>query len=154
MSADKLSSAQCDNAKHGPEYNMSLLLAKLRHMTKLRRFKLEPHTKTVKVKVKPHHMTTTQLEFKCHVHQLPVNLDGATTDHKLQSMTKCFIIITSWRFGELFKNWKYTLLLRIRSQKGLFLFKEVSLDKSFVSSDKLKAYGKRAKRQEKEFLEN
>ena len=46
------------------------------------------HTKSVMVKVKPHHMATTQMKFKCWMHQLPVNLNDATTGYKLQGMSK------------------------------------------------------------------
>ena len=73
---------------------------------------MEPHTKTVKVKVKvkAYRMPTTQLEFKCKMHQLPVNLDNVTAGQKLQSMTKDFIVITSWPPGGLFECWEYTVL--------------------------------------------
>ena len=128
------------------------LREKLITMSQTRRFKMTPHTKSVTVKVKPHHMATTHMEFKCQMHQLPVNLNDATTGHKLQGMSKDIIIITSWPSGELFRNWEYTVLSRVHTLKGLYLFQEIPLDKSFAPSEELSAYFERAKKQESMFL--
>ena len=108
---------------------------------------MKPHTKSVTVKVKPHHMATTQLEFRCQMHQLPVNLNDATTGHKLQGMSKDIVIITSWPSGGLFRNWEYTVLSRVQTFKGLYLYlsKDISLDRSFAPSEELSAYFKREK---------
>jgi len=92
------------------------------------------------------------MEFKCRMHQLPVNLNDATTGHKLQGMSKDAIIISSWPTGGLFRNWEYTVLSRVRTLEGLYLFQEISLDKSFAPSEELSAYFKRAKKQESMFL--
>ena len=119
-----------------------------------RRFRMEPHTKTVHVKVRPHHMATTKMEFRCRMHQLPVNLNDATTGHKLQGMTKDVVIITSWPKGSLFTNWEYTVLSRVRTLEGLYLFEPISLTKSFAPSDELKHYFARAKYREKQFLDS
>ena len=116
------SAAQGDGAKCDLDQKVQQLLAKLQRMTQRRRSKLIPHTRTITVKVKPHQMATTKMEFRCRMHQLPVNLNNATTGHKLQSTSKDFIIITSWLRDGLFKNWEYTVLSRVRSLDGLCLF--------------------------------
>lgn len=118
-----------------------------------RRFRMEPQTKTVHVKVKPHHMATNKMEFRCRMHQLPVNLNDATTGHKLQGMTKDVVIITSWPKGSLFTNWEYTVLSRVRKLEGLYLFEPISLTKSFAPSDELKHYLARAKSKQDKFLD-
>ena len=126
----------------------------LERLSKTRRFKMNPHTKTVHVRVKPHNFAKTRMEFKCRMHQLPVNLNDATTGHKLQGMSKDVVIITSWPKGGLFNNWEYTVLSRVRTLEGLFIFEEISLDKSFAPSDELKLYFRRAKNRESTFLKN
>ena len=84
--------------------------------------------------------------------QFPVNISEATTGHKLQGMSKDVVIITSWPKGGWFKNWEYTVLSRVRTLKGLYLFEAIDMDKSFKPSDELKAYLKRGKRKEKQTL--
>ena len=79
-------------------------------MCKTRRFRLEPQNYRVVVAMKPHHYATTKLQFTCQMTQFPVNLNDATTGHKLQGMSKDVIIITSWPKGGLFRNWEYMVL--------------------------------------------
>ena len=122
------------------------------NMRQTRRFKMKPHTKSVKVEVKPHQMATIKMEFKCQMHKLRVNLNNATTGHKLQGMSKDVAIITSWPTGRLFRNWEYTVLSRVRTLKGLYLFQEISLDRSFAPSEELSEYFECTKRQESQFL--
>ena len=148
----KLSTTDDDGMKTDLEKKIHQLQEQLITMSQTRRFKMTPHTKSVTVKVKPHHMARTQMEFKCRMHQLPVNLNDATTGHKLQGMSKDIIIISSWPTGGLFRNWEYTVLSRVRTLEGLYLFQEISLDKSFAPSEELSAYFKRAKKQESMFL--
>ena len=90
-------------------------------------------------------MATTQLKFRCQMHQLPINLNNATTGHKLQGVSKDIVKITSWPSGGLFRNLEYTVLSRVRTFKGLYLFKDISLDRSFAPSEELSAYFKREK---------
>jgi hypothetical protein len=47
-----------------------------------------------------------------------VNLNDATTGHKLQGMTKKQLIILSWSYAF---GWVYTCLSRVRTRDGLFL---------------------------------
>ena len=121
-------------------------------MCKSRRFRLETHTKRVALNVKPHRSAYTKMEFRCQMTQLPVNLNDATTGHKLQDMSKDAVIITSWPKGGLFKNWEYTVLSRVRTLDGLFLFKDIDMEKSFEPSDELKAYFQNARTTEKHFI--
>ena len=86
--------------------------------------------------------------------QIPVNLNDATTGHKLQGSSKDHIIITAWPTAGNFKNWEYTVLSRVRSLKGLYLLKPIDEEKSFKPSEELKAYLKRAKRKEAKFIAN
>ena len=95
-----------------------------------------------------------QLKFTCQITQFPVDTSEATTGHKLQGSSKDVIIISSWPKGALFKNWEYTVLSRVRTLDGLYLFEPLSEDKSFEPSDELSRFFSRAKRKEKIFLEN
>ena len=95
---------------------------------------------------------TTKIKFGCSMTQFPVNLNDGTTGHKLQGMSKDFLIITSWPSGGLFRNWEYTVLSRVRTLDGLFLFRPIDMDKSFTPSEELEAYLKHAKIQDKIFL--
>lgn len=146
-----LSAAQGESDKCDLTQKAQQVLTKLQRMTQTQRLKLK-HTKTVTVKVKPNQMATTKMEFRCCMHQLSVKLNNATTGHTLQSMTKDFLTITSWPSGGIFKNWEYTVLSRVPLLDGLFLFKYISLEKSFAPSEEMKVYFEQAKRQEKAFL--
>ncbi len=79
----KLSSTDDDGIKTNLQQQIHQLQEKLVSMSQTRRFKMTPHTKSVMVKVKPHHMATTQKESKCRMHQLPVNLNDAMKGHKI-----------------------------------------------------------------------
>ena len=125
---------------------------RLRCMCKIRRFKLEPQNYRVVVSMKPHNYATTKLQFTCQMTQFPVNLNDATTGHKLQGMSKDVIIITSWPKGGLFRNWEYTVLSRVRTLNGLYMFNEIDMNKSFKPSTELAAYFKRARTAETKFL--
>ncbi len=78
--------------------------------------------------------------------QLPVNLNDATTGHKLQGSSKDVLIITSWPKGGLFRNWEYTILSRVQKPDGIYLLKPIDLEKPFKPSQDLKNYLLRANR--------
>ena len=124
----------------------------LSNLCKTRRFKLEPQNHRVVVSMKPHNHATTKLQFTCQMTQFPINLNDATTGHKLQGMSKDVIIITSWPRGGLFRNWEYTVLSRVRTLNGLYMFNEIDMNKSFKPSTELAAYFKRARIMEKKYL--
>ena len=121
-------------------------------MAKTRRFRLQPQMYSVKVHVKSHKQSTSELKLRCQMTQFPVLLNDATTGHKLQGMTKDAMIVTSWPKWALFKNWEYTVLSRVRTLEGLYLFEPISMTKSFAACDELKAYYKRARALEKKTL--
>ena len=52
--------------------------------------------------------------------QLPINLNDATTAHKLQGVTKKKLIVNNWTYSH---GWVYTVLSRVRTREGLFLNK-------------------------------
>ena len=71
--------------------------------------------------------------------QIPINMNDATTGHKLQGMSVNQLLVTSWSFME---NWIYVVLSRVRTLKGLFLLKSLpkkSLEKFGVPPE-LKAF--------------
>jgi hypothetical protein len=82
--------------------------------------------------------------------QIPANTNDATTGHKLQSMSKNVIIVTSWPTG--FKNWEYVVLSHARTLSGLYLVKPIDMSKSFKPSIQLKKYNKCARMQESNLL--
>jgi hypothetical protein len=127
------------------------LTESLRVMTAKHRFKLEPQQYSTTVHVKPHPMAP-ETELRCKMLQLPINVNDATTGHKLQGMSKDVVIITSWPTGGLFKNWEYVVLSRVRTRQGLYLFRAIDLQKSFKPSDELALFLKRAKTKERAFL--
>ena len=57
---------------------------------------------------------------KIVVLQIPVNLNDATTAHKLQGVTKKYLIVHNWTYTH---GWVYTVLSRVRTRDGLFLNK-------------------------------
>ena len=90
-------------------------------------------------------MAKTSMNFGCKIVQFPVNLNDATTGHKLQGMSKDVVIVTNWPTSAVFENWEYVVLSRVRKLEGLFLIKPIDMDKSFEPSDDLKPFFKRAR---------
>jgi hypothetical protein len=56
---------------------------------------------------------------KCTVEQFPVNLNDATTGHKLQGISKDELIVQSWSYRT--SGWPYTVVSRVRKFLGLYL---------------------------------
>ncbi len=74
--------------------------------------------------------------------QLPINMNDATTGHKLQGMSKDKLIVVSWSF---IPNWIYVVLSRVRTLKELFILKPLPancLEKFRVPCD-LQAFERR-----------
>ena len=86
-------------------------------------------------------MATQRSLAKCRMTQIPVILADAITGHKTQGMTFHNVIVPSWGKQN---NWAYVVLSRCRTLKGLFLFKPISMEKSFAPSRDLKEYLMRA----------
>ena len=53
-----------------------------------------------------------------------VNINIATTGHKLQGMSKDVIIVVR---NEKWKNWLYVVLSRVKTRKGLFLYRKLNM---------------------------
>jgi hypothetical protein len=84
------------------------------------KFKLEPWSFSTKVSVKKYDTSTTNIDFRCKIKQIPANTsNNATTGHKLQGMSKDVIIVESWPTASMFKNWEYVVLSRVRTLAGL-----------------------------------
>ncbi len=56
---------------------------------------------------------------KARIIQFPINNDLATTGHKLQGMTKKYLIVASLNYST--ANWIYVVLSRVTTLDGLFL---------------------------------
>ena len=67
--------------------------------------------------------------------QFPVNIDIATTVHKLQGMTKENLVIADFNYKE--PNWIYVVLSRLTSIKGLFLLKPLQKKNGIGPTDEL-----------------
>ena len=52
-------------------------------------------------------------------------MNDATTGHKLQGMSKDWLVVVLWSFTQ---NWIYVVLSRVRTLKGLFLLKPLPDD--------------------------
>ena len=126
---------------------------RLMGMCKTRRFKLLPQKYSVVVTMLLHNIATTKIKFGCSMTQFPINVNDGTTGHKLQGMSKDYLITTSWPSGGLFRNWEYTVLSRVRTLDGLFLFRLIDMEKSFELSEELKAYFIHAKKTRESFFE-
>jgi len=74
--------------------------------------------------------------------QLPINMNDATTGHKLQGMSKDKLIVASWSF---MPNWIYVVLSRVRTLDGLFLLKPLPIDclDKFAVPRELQAFERR-----------
>ena len=115
----------------------------MEHQKKARRFKLNPTTRYIRIKCKPNHFASTFIEFNCKMTQLQVNLNDATTGHKLQGMSKDIRIITSWPKIKLMTNWDSIIK---STDKEWTLF-------DTTTTNGQKKYMKFARTKEKEFIE-
>ena len=111
----------------GKSAKLGSVLVKIQSKLKKRKeaqcFKLSPQSSTCVVKVKMDDFASKEEELKCvKMLQLPVNMNNATTGHKLQGMSKDKLIVVSWSF---IANWIYVVLSCVRTLKGLFLLKPV-----------------------------
>ncbi|KAL7538339.1 hypothetical protein ACHAWF_006055, partial [Thalassiosira exigua] len=64
--------------------------------------------------------------------QIPVNSNIATTEHKLQGMSKDTLIVISWNYDS--TNWGariYVVLKRIRALSGLYLCEKLDIQHPF-----------------------
>ena len=82
-----------------------------------------------------------------YIKQFGILVNTATTGHKLQGLSMDYIIIVSWFYGA--KNWVYVVLSRVRTLRGLYLFKPLDYDKYFKKDNKLKTYERTRRNQER-----
>ena len=132
------------------ELNEALRNERMNH-----RFQLKPEKIYCGVRCKVHPMAPKPKKedgYGCHVTQIPINLNDATTGHKLQGMSKDIVIVPEWPSGGIYTNWEYVILSRVRTISGLFLLKPISMTKSFKPSEALTEFFKRAKRKQGVFL--
>jgi hypothetical protein len=119
------------------------------------RFKLEPEQFSSEVSVKHHHASSKKITFRCKMKQIPAKINDATTDHKLQRMSKDAIIVSSWltdSLAAIFKNWEYVILSCVRTLSGLYLVKPIDMDKSFQLSPQLTSYMDKIRKFKKNML--
>ena len=89
------------------------LNASLRMQQRTRHFRLSPHKFTATVQVALDDSVSERVELKgVSITQIPVNMNDATTGHKLQGMSKDNLIVVSWSF---IPNWIYVVLSRVRT---------------------------------------
>ncbi len=107
-----------------------------------RYFKLKPETYTAKASVSldPEGITMEKTKIQVKFLQFALNTNDATTGHKLQGMSKDYIIVTSWDGISRWSNWAYTVLSRAWQLEGLFLCKPLDSSVSFDVPEELKAY--------------
>jgi hypothetical protein len=89
---------------------------------KIKTFKIYPEKESVKINLKMFGNIITIGGVS--ITQFPVNSNIATTGHKLQGMSKDFLIVHSWNYT--FPNWVYVVLSRVRSLNGLFLCEKLT----------------------------
>ena len=102
---------------------------------------MTPEVYSPNVTVHPHRLATTTMTFRCKMKQFLVNLNDATTGHKLQGMSKDVVIVTSWPKGGLakwFKNWEYVVLSRVHTLS--YLLKAIDSEESFKPTEELQRY--------------
>jgi hypothetical protein len=88
--------------------------------------------------------------------QIPANSNDATTEHKLQGMSKEVIVVMSWPIrglAAMFKNWEYVVLSRVHTLLGLYLVEPIDMEKLFKPSSELKKYIETARQKETSLLE-
>ena len=64
-----------------------------------------------------------------HFTYLPININFATTGHKLQGKSLDELVIAQWSKE---KNWAYVVLSRVRTIDGLYLLEEIPSDIDFL----------------------
>lgn len=94
-----------------------------------------------------------KLKYVAKFFQFPLNSNDATTGHKLQGMSKDYVIVTSWNGVSKWENWPYTIISRARQLKGFFMCKPLPSSISFELPEELKAYEQFMFEKERQMLE-
>ena len=82
--------------------------------------------------------------------QFPVNTNIATTGHKLQGLSKDYLIVHSWNYS--CANWIYVVLSRVRTLSGLFLCEKLNENKTFTCDKDLLKEEERLTKLEEAYL--
>ena len=83
------------------------------------------------MKVRPSRYSNAHIEFSVSMTPFPVNLNNATTGHKLQGMSLDALIVPSLlskKLSALFKNWEYVALSRVITLSELYLLGKIDED--------------------------
>ena len=100
------------------------------------------------MRVHPSRFGGAQIQFTVVMNQFLVNLNDATTGHKLQGISINNIIIQVFpnkKLCALFKHWKYVFLSRVRTLHRLHLLQKLDKDESFKPSEEFTHFVIRAK---------
>jgi hypothetical protein len=99
-----------------------------------KRFKLYPQHFNVDIKLRMNGEQQIKITGTC-LFQFPINIDTATTVHKLQGKTKQSLVVTDFNYKE--PNWIYVVLSRLISIIGLYLLKPLEPKTVIRPSDEL-----------------
>ena len=113
-------------------------------------FNLSTKTFEVTIKVPINNGTNFIKLSKCKILQFPLNNDLATTGHKLQGMTKKFMIVSQFNYS--CPNWIYVVLSRVTTIDGLFLLQPLKASFNPKPSKVLIQEWKRQREKELELL--
>ncbi len=142
--------------KHQNQAKLLDLKERLTQKMNSRKLNLEPEQVAPEVTVNYYETSSKKVQFCCKMNQISANLNDTTTGHKLQGLSKDIVIVSSWPTGGLskvFKNWEYVVLSRAHTLLGLYLIEPIDMDKSFNSSPELRSYIEKARKKEKQILE-
>jgi len=98
------------------------------------RFKLYPQHFNVDIKLRMNGDQPIKITGTC-LFQFPINIDTATTVHKLQGKTKESLVVTEFNYKE--PNWIYVVLSRLISIIGLYLLKPLEKKAGIGPSEEL-----------------
>jgi hypothetical protein len=118
----------CNEEKRTSLYDLNI---KLQKIVQCRRFTLKPkryYCTFYRSDIDPPEKGIAQSQVskkqerkqKVILIQFPINLNDATTAHKLQGVTKKKLIVNNWTYTH---GWVYTVLSRVRTRGGLYLNK-------------------------------
>ena len=100
------------------------------------RFRLKPENATCTVNFPVRVLgKKTYFKTKIRLRCLPVNLNHATTGHKLQGKSVEEIVIVEWSTSNA-KKWAYVVISRVRTLDGLFLLKPIPDNIDFQPDEK------------------
>jgi hypothetical protein len=140
--------------QQGSPDQINILKQQIQTERNKRTFQLEAKSGEVEIKCRPFRHTKVESEFKAQVTQFPINLAKAVTGHKLQGRTMDTVVVTSWPKIATMKNWEYTVLSRVKTIKGLYLFEELDLEKSYAATEQLKSFLDRMREKEEALIIN